>query len=147
MLIPSRRNRSLLGIMADPFDILSDVEAAIPKPAPLLMRTDIKESDTGYELSIDLPGCKKEDISAEIKDGYLRVSASREAESEEKDEQGTFIRKERFSGKTSRNFYVGDDISEDDIKAKFEDGVLRINVPKKEEKPVVEEKKSITIDG
>ena len=86
-------------------------------------------------------------MPAELKDGYLTINAQTQGESEDKDEQGTYVRKERFSGKCSRTFYVGDDVEEDDIKAKFEDGVLKIAVPKKQEQPKLEEKKTISIEG
>ena len=94
-----------------------------------------------------MPGFKKDDVQAELKDGYLTINAQTQGESEDKDEQGTYVRKERFSGKCSRTFYVGDDIEEDDIKAKFEDGTLKIDVPKKQEQPKLEEKKTISIEG
>ena len=86
-------------------------------------------------------------MQAELKDGYLTITAQTKTESEDKDEKGTYVRKERFSGKCSRTFYVGDDIEEDDIKAKFEDGTLKIDVPKKQEQPKLEEKKTISIEG
>ena len=116
-------------------------------PATSVMRTDVKENDEGYELHIDLPGYKKEDVKAELKDGNLTISASRNAESDEKDDNGKYIRRERFYGNCSRSFYVGDVVDQTDIKAKFEDGILKVFVPKKEAKPVVEEKKYITIEG
>lgn len=117
------------------------------QPAAAVMRTDVKESDAGYELHIELPGYKKEDVKAELKDGNLTISASRKTEEEKKDENGSFIRRERFNGNCSRTFYVGDAVEETDIKAKFEDGVLKVFVPKKEVKPAVEERKYITIEG
>ena len=152
MLMPMRRNRNLLSeLMSDPFDAFFDAATApvqaMQKMSPSLMRTDIKETDAGFELTIDLPGFKKEDIQAELKDGYLTIAAQTQSESEDKDEKGTYVRKERFSGKCSRTFYVGDDIEEDDIRAKFEDGVLKIAVPKKQEQPKLEEKKTIAIEG
>ncbi|MDD3362231.1 MAG: Hsp20/alpha crystallin family protein [Hespellia sp.] len=113
-----------------------------------VMRTDVKEQDNGYELEIDLPGYKKENVKAELSDGYLTITA--EAKSEEKqedDKSGKYIRRERYYGSSSRTFYVGKDITQEDIKAKFEDGILKLSVPKKEEKPVVEENKYITIEG
>ena len=147
MLMPTRRNRGLLSdFMFDPFDAFFNT----PMPSastPTLMRTDIKETESGFEMTIDLPGFKKEDVQAELKDGYLTITAQTQSESEDKDEEGTYVRKERFSGKCSRTFYVGDDIEEDDIKAKFEDGVLKIAVPKKQEQPKLEEKKTISIEG
>ena len=152
MLMPMRRNRNLLSeLMSDPFDAFFDAATApvqaMQKMSPSLMRTDIKETDGGYELTIDLPGFKKDDVQAELKDGYLTINAQTQSESEDKDEEGTYVRKERFSGKCSRTFYVGDDVEEDDIKAKFEDGVLKIAVPKKQEQPKLEEKKTIAIEG
>ena len=152
MMVPMRRNRNLLSeLMTDPFDAFFNATSApmqaMQKMSPTLMRTDIKETDGGYELTIDLPGFKKDDVQAELKDGYLTINAQTQGESEDKDEQGTYVRKERFSGKCSRTFYVGDDVEEDDIKAKFEDGVLKIAVPKKQEQPKLEEKKTIAIEG
>ena len=152
MMVPVRRNRNLLSeLMSDPFDAFFDAAAApmqaMQKMSPTLMRTDIKETDGGFELTIDLPGFKKEDVQAELKDGQLTITAQTQSESEDKDEKGTYVRKERFSGKCSRTFYVGEDIEEDDIHAKFEDGVLKIAVPKKQEQPKLEEKKTIAIEG
>lgn len=112
-----------------------------------LMNTDIKETEKGYELGISLPGVKKEDIKAEVKDGYLMITASANTKTDEKDKNGRYIRRERYSGSVSRNFYVGDGVSQEDIKAKFENGVLTLDVPKKEAKPAVEEKKTIAIEG
>ena len=116
-------------------------------PSTRVMKTDIKETDTGFELDIDLPGYKKEDVQAELKDGYMTISAKTNTTKEEKDEHGKFIRKERYSGSCSRSFYLGEQITQEDIKARFEDGVLKVFVPKKEAKPVVEENKYITIEG
>lgn len=149
MMVPMRRSRDLLStLMTDPFDAFLDAASApLQKMSPTLMRTDIKETDAGYEMTIDLPGFKKEDVQAELKDGYLSITAQTQSETEDKDEKGTFVRKERFSGKCSRTFFVGDDIKDDDIKAKFEDGVLKIAVPKKQEQPKIEEKKTIAIEG
>ena len=175
MMVPMRRNRNLLSeLMTDPFDAFFNAASApmqaMQKMSPTLMRTDIKETDGGYELTIDLPGFKKDDVQAELKDGYLTINAQTQSESEDKDEEGTYVRKERFSGKCSRTFYVGDDVEEDDIKAikaevvwaqtmletgylkyggqvKIEDGVLKIAVPKKQEQPKLEEKKTIAIEG
>ena len=114
---------------------------------PTVMRTDVKESETGYELHIDLPGYKKEDVKAELKDGNLTITATTNVTNDQKDENGKYIRRERFCGNCSRSFYVGDYVEQTDIKAKFEDGILKISVPKKEAKPAVEEKKYITIEG
>ena len=115
-------------------------------PKANVMKTDIVEKDDGFELEIDLPGYKKEDVKAELKDGYLTISAERKEENENKDEQGRYIRRERYFGSCTRSFYVGEELDETDIKAKFEDGILKLSVPKKEPKPEVEEKKFIMIE-
>ena len=100
-----------------------------------MMKTDIKEHDNGYELTIDMPGVKKEDIKAELNDGYLTVSAESNSSKDEKDEKGKYICRERYTGSYSRSFYVGDAVTEEDIKAKFENGTLTLEVPKKEALP------------
>ena len=110
---------------------------------PAVMRTDVKENETGYELDIDLPGCKKENVKAELKDGYLKISAESR---QDNDENGKYIRRERYYGTCSRSFYVGEAVTQEDIKARFEDGILKISVPKKV-KPAVEESKYIAIEG
>ena len=113
-----------------------------------LMKTDIKDTDQGYEITMNLPGVKKEDVKAELKDGYLTISATSNSNKDEKDNNGRYIRRERYSGSCSRSFYVGDGVTQDEIKAKFENGALTLTVPKKEEKPAVEDnKKYIAIEG
>lgn len=112
-----------------------------------LMKTDIKEMENGYEVTMNLPGVKKEDVKAELKDGCLTISASSNSNKDEKDEEGRYIRRERYSGSCSRSFYVGDAVTEADIKAKFENGTLTMMIPKKEVQPAVENKKYIAIEG
>ena len=112
-----------------------------------LMKTDIRETDGSFELDIDMPGFNKEDLKAELKEGYLTISASTNKDNGEKDENGRYIRRERYVGSCSRSFYVGEDIKQDDIKAKFENGILKISVPEKEAQPKVEEDKHIAIEG
>mgnify|MGYP000046014585 FL=1 len=112
-----------------------------------LMKTDIRETDGSFELDIDMPGFNKEDLKAELKEGYLTISASTNKDDGEKDENGRYIRRERYVGSCSRSFYVGEDIKQDDIKAKFENGILKISVPKKEAQPKVEEDMHIAIEG
>ena len=111
------------------------------------MRTDIKETDAGYELDVDLPGYKKENVQAQLKEGYLTITAKCQKNDDEKDKDGKYIRRERYYGTCSRSFYVGEDLTQEDIKARFEDGILKLTVPKKEAKPKVEENKFITIEG
>lgn len=111
-----------------------------------LMKTDVKETETGYELDIDLPGFKKDEISAHLEDGYLTVSAAKGVDKDEKDNGGRYIRRERYSGSMTRSFYVGNAVTEEDIKAKYEDGILSLSIPKKDPK-AVEAKKYIAIEG
>lgn len=113
-----------------------------------LMLTDIKESDKGYELEMDLPGFKKEEIKASIENGYLIISAEKGLEKDEKESEGKkYICRERYTGSCQRAFYVGDDIEKDDIKASFKHGILHLDIPKKQHKPQVEENKFISIEG
>ncbi len=123
-------------------------EPATTKPAPHLMKTDVRETETGYELDIDLPGYAKEDIKLELEDGTMTISASKNTNNDEKDENGRYIRRERYASSMSRSFYVGETIKPEDIHAKYENGVLKLSVPK-EEPPKVEEKKPnyISIEG
>ena len=116
-------------------------------PVTTVMKTDIKEKEDCFELAIDLPGYKKEDVSAELKDGYMTISAKTTTKNEEQNKDGNYIRRERFYGSCSRSFYVGEDVTEEDIKAKFCDGVLMLTIPKKEAKPEVPEKKFISIEA
>lgn len=111
------------------------------------MHTDVKEDENGYEIMMNLPGFKKEDVKGELKDGYLTVSATTNSSNDRKDSDGRYIRRERYTGSCSRSFYVGDEVTQEDIKAKFDNGVLTLYVPKKEQKPVVEKKHYIAIEG
>lgn len=147
MLVPSIFGEDLFDSFFHDFAQPARSTARYSAPATNVMRTDIKETDSGYELHIDLPGYKKEEVQAELKDGYMTISAKTDTTKEEKGENGKYIRKERYSGSCSRSFYVGEQIEQSDIKAKFEDGILKVFVPKKEAKPAVEENKYITIEG
>ncbi len=113
-----------------------------------LMKTDIKEMKDGYELEIDLPGFKKDEITVSLEDGNLTISAAKGLDQEEQEKKtGRYIRRERYAGACERSFYVGEDLTVEDIKAEFKHGILKLFVPKKEEKPAVEEKKYISIEG
>ena len=116
------------------------------KHANGLMKTDVRENDGSYELDIDLPGFKKDEISLTLDNGYLIVGASKTVNEDEKDSKGKMLRQERYSGAMQRSFYVGDGIDENDVKAKFEDGVLSLSFPKEKE-PEIPEKKTIMIEG
>ncbi len=112
-----------------------------------MMTTDVKETDNAYQLDMNLPGFAKEDIKAELKDGYLTINAQSNSSNDEQDDDGNFIRRERYTGSCSRSFYVGDGVTQDDIHAAFKDGVLTLTVPKKEAIPEKEETKYIAIEG
>ena len=111
------------------------------------MKTDIREKEDGYELDMDLPGFKKEDIKAELHEGVLTISAAKNLDKDQKDDKGRYIRRERYSGAMSRSFYVGDALTEEDISAKFEDGILKLSIPKKTPQTEVPQKKYIAIEG
>ena len=113
-----------------------------------LMKTDIKELDNGYELEIDLPGFKKDEIKAELNNGYLTVSAAKGLDEDKEDKKtGKYIRRERYAGACQRSYYVREDMTEEDIKGEFKHGILKLFVPKKEAKPAVPERKFIAIEG
>ena len=99
-----------------------------------LMKTDVRETEGSYELDIDLPGFKKEDVNVELKNGYLTIAASKSLDKDEKDQKGRYIRQERYAGAMSRSFYVGEDVQPSEISAKFENGILQLSVPKAEQK-------------
>lgn len=116
------------------------------KNAARMMKTDVKELDKGYEVDIDLPGFKKDEVCVELNDGYLTISAAKGLDKDQKDKEGKYIRKERYAGSMSRSFYVGENVTEEDIHAKFENGILRLSIPKKEDKKL-EKKSQIAIEG
>lgn len=118
------------------------------KNANRLMKTDVREHENGFEVDIDLPGFKKDELNLNLEKGYLTIQASKGLDKDQKDEKsGKIIRQERYAGSMSRTFYVGEDITEEDIKAKFEDGVLKLEIPKKDPAKAVEQKKTIAIEG
>ena len=103
------------------------------KNAKNMMKTDVRETENSYEIDIDLPGFKKDEINAELKNGYLTISAAKGLDKDEKDEKtGNYIRRERYAGSMSRSFYVGDNITQNEIRAKFENGILQLTLPKKD---------------
>ena len=115
----------------DAFDrrLWNGSNALYGKHARNLMKTDVQENESGYTLSIDLPGFKKDEVTVELKDGYLTVSAQKGLDKDETDKQGRYIRRERYAGSCSRSFYVGD-LKPEDIRGKFESGVLTLSMPK-----------------
>ncbi|MGC6177701.1 Hsp20/alpha crystallin family protein [Lacrimispora sp. 38-1] len=140
MMMPSIFGESLLSNWMDfPFDrsVFGTKE---------FMKTDVKEVDNGYELDIDLPGFQKDEIKARLTDGYLTITAARGENKEEKDKDGRYIRRERYSGSMSRSFYVGNAVKEEDIRARFENGILKLSVPKIK-KTEIEQNNYISIEG
>ena len=149
MMLPSIFGEDLFDEMMDfPFedDFFGKRNPLYGKHAKQIMKTDVKELDNGYEIMVDLPGFKKDEVNVELENGYLTISASKGLDKDEEDKKGKFIRQERYAGAMSRSFYVGDYVTEEDIHAKFENGVLRLDVPKKEAK-AVETKKHVAIEG
>ena len=138
MMIPRRNRFDLFDEMfRDPF--FEGTESKV-------MKTDIKEKKDKYLIDIDLPGYEKEDIKMEISDGYLTVHASVNKEVDDEKEKRKYVRKERYVGECSRSFYVGENVKEEEIKAKFKNGTLTIEVPKKDDKKELPEKKYIPIE-
>ena len=113
-----------------------------------VMKTDIKETDDGYELIVDLPGFKKDEIKVSLDNGYLSIAAAKGLDQDEQEKDtGKYIRRERYAGSCQRSFYVGDNLTQEDIKGEFKHGILKLFVPKKEAKAAVPERKFIAIEG
>lgn len=149
MLMPSIFGENLFDDFMDDFSFptFPNVDKELyGKHAKNLMKTDVKETENAYEIDIDLPGFKKDEISIELENGYLTVSAAKGLDKDEEDKKGKYIRKERYAGAMQRSFYVGENLTDEDIKAKYENGILRLSVPKKPAK-AVEAKKTIAIEG
>ena len=139
MLMPSIFGESFLNDFIEPFETSNN--------SSTFMNTDVEENEKGYMITMDIPGVHKEDVHAELKDGYLTVEATSHSNNDEKDEKGNYIRRERYYGTANRSFYVGNDITQEDIKAKFENGILSLSVPKPVEQKKVETSKHIAIEG
>ena len=140
MMIPRRKNEF------DLFDAMFGDDPFFRREPSKLMKTDIKEKSDKYLIDIDLPGYSKEDIKINIEDGYLNIHAETHTENDDEEEE-KYVRKERYFGECSRSFYIGDAITEEDIKASFKNGTLTIEVPKKEAKKEIPETKYIQIEG
>ena len=149
MLTPRIFTENLFDDLFDdfPFRSLENVDRKLyGKHAGREMLTDVKEHENHYEVEIDLPGFKKEEITIELNEGYLTITASKWLDEDEKSKQGKIVRQERYAGVMQRSYYVGEQITTEDIKAKYEDGVLKLEIPKKEEKKLPE-KHTIMIEG
>ena len=154
MLMPSIFGEDLFDNLMKDFPFFDDnTESNVAKKlygrrGKNLMKTDIKETEGGYELEMDLPGFTKDEIKVSLENGYMTISAAKGLDKDEQDKKsGRYIRKERYAGSCERSFYVGEDITEEDIKGEFKHGILKLFVPKKEAKPAVEQKKYVSIEG
>lgn len=117
------------------------------KHAKNLMKTDVKETEDAYEVDVDLPGFKKDEITVALENGYLSISAAKSLDKDETDKQGNYIRRERYAGSCSRSFYVGEDTLQEDVAAKFEDGILHLQIRKKDVQKVEQKDNRIAIEG
>ncbi|CDD55279.1 putative uncharacterized protein [Bacteroides pectinophilus CAG:437] len=154
MLMPSIFGEDLFDNFMNDFSFYNDapfenVEKKLyGHHAKNVMKTDIKETDEGYELEIDLPGFTKDEVKVSLDNGYMTVSAAKGLDKDEQEKKsGKYIRRERYAGACERSFYVGDEITEEDVKGEFKHGMLKLFIPKKEAKPAVEQKKYISIEG
>ena len=135
-MLPSIFGENLFDDMFnDAFGMMPGIDHALyGKHAKNLMKTDVRETEDSYLVDIDLPGFKKDEVNVELKNGYLTVSAAKGLDKDEQDKKGRYIRQERYAGSVSRSFYVGEDVKPADVKASFEDGILKLSVPKAEAK-------------
>ena len=149
MLVPNVFNDSLFDEIFDfPWDrdTYQKRDPVYGKNEKNLMKTDVRELENSYEVDIDLPGFKKDQIRVRLENGYLTVSASKGVDKDEQDKKGTYIRRERYVGSCSRSFYVGEKVTQEEIRARYEDGILRLTVPKKTRQQI-EQNKYISIEG
>lgn len=146
MMMPSIFNSNLFDDWMD-FTFPEVDKKLYGKQAANIMQTDIKETEHNYEVSMNLPGFQKDEIHAELKDGYLVIHAEKNVNNDEKNKEGRYIRRERYTGNMSRSFYIGKEITQDEIHAKFKNGILVLDIPKKDKKKEVEEKQYVTIEG
>ena len=149
MLLPSIFGENLFDEMMN-FDFDKEFERMTRplygKHNKNMMKTDVRETENSYELDIDLPGFKKDEINVQLDNGYLNIQAAKGLDKDEEKKDGQYIRRERYAGSMSRTFYVGNQLTQNDIHAKFEDGILKLSIPKKDAK-AVETKKTIAIEG
>ena len=146
MLLPSIFGESLFDDMFDFDKEFNRMNRALyGKHSRNMMKTDVRETENSYELDIDLPGFKKDEITVQLDNGYLSISASKGLDKDEEKKDGKYIRRERYAGSMNRTFYVGSQLTQQDIQAKFEDGILKISVPKKDVQQI-EQNKYIAIE-
>ena len=141
-MLPSIFGENLFDdFFTDPFGMMVMPQRHDPlygKHSKNLMKTDVRETEDSYELDVDLPGFKKDEVNVELKNGYLTIQAAKGLDKDEGDKNGRYVRRERWAGQCSRSFYVGEGITDADVHAKFEDGILRLSIPKAEQKALPE---------
>ena len=147
MMMPSIFGENLFDDFMDDFAFPDISKALYGKHAKNLMKTDVKETDAGYEVDIDLPGFKKDEIKMQLDHGCLTVTAAKGLDKDSKNEKNNYVRRERYAGSMSRSFYVGENVTESDIHAKYENGILTFSLPKEEKKTVEEKEQFIPIEG
>ncbi|MBD5470292.1 MAG: Hsp20/alpha crystallin family protein [Lachnospiraceae bacterium] len=147
MMMPSIFRGSLFDNFMEDFAFPDIDRALYGNRAKNMMKTDVKETDAGYEVDIDLPGFQKNEIKMQLDNGYLTISATKDLNKDEKDEKGNYIRRERYAGSMSRSYYVGAHVTEEDVHPRYENGILTFQIPKEEKKVVEEKNHYIAIEG
>ena len=147
MMMPSIFRGSLFDNFMEDFAFPDIDRALYGNRAKNMMKTDVKETDAGYEVDIDLPGFQKDEIKMQLDNGYLTISAAKDLNKDEKDEKGNYIRRERYAGSMSRSYYVGAHVTEEDVHPRYENGILTFQIPKEEKKVVEEKNHYIAIEG
>lgn len=147
MMMPSIFRGSLFDNFMEDFAFPDIDRALYGNRAKNMMKTDVKETDNGYEVDIDLPGFQKDEIKMQLDNGYLTISAAKDLNKDEKDEKGNYIRRERYAGSMSRSYYVGAHVTEEDVHPRYENGILTFQIPKEEKKVVEEKNRYIAIEG
>ena len=147
MLMPSIFRENLFDSFMDDFAFPDIDRALYGKSAKSMMKTDVKETERGYEVDVDLPGFQKDEIKMQLDNGYLTISAAKGVNKDEKDEKGNYIRRERYAGSMSRSYYVGTHVTEEDVHPRYENGILTFQIPKAEKKVVEEKNHYIAIEG
>lgn len=146
MLLPSIFGENLFDEWMD-FSFPDIEKALYGKHAKNMMKTDVKETSQGYKVFIDLPGFQKDEVSVQLENGYLTIQAAKGLDKEEKDKHGKYLRKERYAGGMSRSFYVGDAVKKEDIHARYENGILKLALPKEEPEAIESKSHYISIEG
>lgn len=148
-MLPSVFGENLFDVFDNSFDSMFNNaflrSPVMGKRGAHVMKTDVRETENAYELDVDVPGFKKDEVNVQLEKGYLTISAGKRLDKEEQDKKGSYIRRERYEGACSRSFYVGENVRKEDISAKLDDGILRLTFPKKGQDEI-EQSRTITIE-